>query len=103
MRLSGVTIRTYRPQYRPLFAIRYLKVNPLPTRYTLFISLIYRDAACVRMARPRGNKFREQSTYVALAWKLQSASCVVQGGRWSEMEMVDCFFCKGMEWRDEDI
>lgn len=29
---------TYRPQYRPLSTIRYLD-NPLPTCYTLFISL----------------------------------------------------------------
>jgi hypothetical protein len=39
MGLSGAAIGTYRPQYRPLSAIRYLDVNPLPTRYTLFISL----------------------------------------------------------------
>jgi hypothetical protein len=39
MGLSGATIGTYRPQYRPLSAIRYLDVNPLPTRYTLFITL----------------------------------------------------------------
>jgi hypothetical protein len=35
----GVVIGTYRPQYRPLSAIRYLDVNPLPTRYTLFSTL----------------------------------------------------------------
>jgi hypothetical protein len=40
MGLSGATIGTYRPQYRPLSAIRYLDVNPLPTRYTLFITLV---------------------------------------------------------------
>jgi hypothetical protein len=39
MGLSGVAIVTYYPQYRPLSAIRYLDVNPLPTRYTLFITL----------------------------------------------------------------
>jgi hypothetical protein len=39
MRLSGAAVGTYRPQYRPLSAIRYLDVNPLPTRYTLFIIL----------------------------------------------------------------
>jgi hypothetical protein len=39
VRLSNVAIGTYHPQYRPLSAIRYLDVNPLPTRYTLFISL----------------------------------------------------------------
>jgi hypothetical protein len=38
MGLSGAAIGTYRPQYRPLSAIRYLDVNPLPTRYTLFIT-----------------------------------------------------------------
>jgi hypothetical protein len=38
MGLSDVTIGTYRPQYRPLSAIRYLDVNPLLTRYTLFIT-----------------------------------------------------------------
>jgi hypothetical protein len=32
-------IGTYRPQYRPLSAIRYLDANPLPTRYTLFSTL----------------------------------------------------------------
>jgi hypothetical protein len=40
MGLSGVAIGTYHPQYRPLSAIRYLDVNPLPTRYTLFITLV---------------------------------------------------------------
>jgi hypothetical protein len=39
MGLSGASIGSYRPQYRPLSAIRYLDVNPLPTRYTLFITL----------------------------------------------------------------
>jgi hypothetical protein len=39
MGLLGVAIETYRPQYRPLSAIRYLDVNPLPTRYTLFSTL----------------------------------------------------------------
>jgi hypothetical protein len=39
MGLSGVAIGTYHSQYRPLSAIRYLDVNPLPTRYTLFITL----------------------------------------------------------------
>jgi hypothetical protein len=39
MGLSDVAIGTYHPQYRPLSAIRYLDVNPLPTRYTLFITL----------------------------------------------------------------
>jgi hypothetical protein len=39
MGLSGASIGTYRPQYRPLSAIRYLDVNPLSTRYTLFITL----------------------------------------------------------------
>jgi hypothetical protein len=37
--LSNTTIGTYRPQYHPLSAIRYLDVNPLSTRYTLFITL----------------------------------------------------------------
>jgi hypothetical protein len=41
MGLSGAAIGTYRPQYRPLSAIRYLDVNPLPTRYTLFIILVW--------------------------------------------------------------
>jgi hypothetical protein len=40
MGLSGTAIGTYRPQYRPLSAICYLDVNPLPTRYTLFITLL---------------------------------------------------------------
>jgi hypothetical protein len=39
MRLSGAAIGTYRPQYRPLSAIRYLDANPLPTRYMLFSTL----------------------------------------------------------------
>jgi hypothetical protein len=39
MGLSGAAIGTCRPQYRPLSAIRYLDANPLPTRYTLFITL----------------------------------------------------------------
>jgi hypothetical protein len=38
MRLSGATIGTYCSQYRPLSAIRYIDANPLPTRYTLFIT-----------------------------------------------------------------
>jgi len=38
--LSGVAIGTYRPQYRPLSVIRYINPNPLPTRYTLFITVI---------------------------------------------------------------
>jgi hypothetical protein len=42
MGLSGAAIGTYRPQYRPLSAIRYLDINPLPTRYTLFITLLSR-------------------------------------------------------------
>jgi hypothetical protein len=43
----GAVIGTYRPQYRPLSAIRYLDVNPLPTRYTLFSSLsCYTSAKC---------------------------------------------------------
>jgi hypothetical protein len=41
MGLSGAAIGTYRPQYRPLSAIRYLDANPLPTRYTLFITLLW--------------------------------------------------------------
>jgi hypothetical protein len=40
MGLSGVAIGTYRPQYRPLSAIRYLDANSQPTRYTLFSTLI---------------------------------------------------------------
>jgi hypothetical protein len=40
MGLSGAVIGTYRPQYRPLSTIRYLDVNPLPTRYTLFITVV---------------------------------------------------------------
>ena len=39
MGLSGAAIGTYRPQYRPLSAIHYLDANPLPTRYTLIITL----------------------------------------------------------------
>jgi hypothetical protein len=39
MGLSGAAIGTYRPQYRPLSAVRYLDANPLPTRYTLFSTL----------------------------------------------------------------
>jgi hypothetical protein len=39
MGLLDAAIRTYRPQYRLLSAIRYLDANPLPTRYTLFITL----------------------------------------------------------------
>jgi hypothetical protein len=35
----GAAIRTYRPQYRSLSAIRYLDANPLPTRSTLFSTL----------------------------------------------------------------
>jgi hypothetical protein len=44
----GAAIGTYRPQYRPLSAIRYLNVNPLPTRYTLFSTLFPRvgDRTC---------------------------------------------------------
>jgi hypothetical protein len=48
MGLSGAAIGTYRPQYRPLFAIRYLDVNPLPTRYTLFITLFVSGVAFVQ-------------------------------------------------------
>jgi hypothetical protein len=48
MGLSGAAIGTYRSQYRPLSAIRYLDVNPLPTRYTLFISLVWSIGACPR-------------------------------------------------------
>jgi hypothetical protein len=40
MGLSGAAIETYHPQYNPLSAIRYLDVNPPPTRYMLFITLI---------------------------------------------------------------
>jgi hypothetical protein len=40
MEISGAAIGTYRPQYRPLSAIRYLDANPLPTRYTLFSTLV---------------------------------------------------------------
>jgi hypothetical protein len=40
MRLLGATIGTYRPQYRPLSTIHYLDVNPLTSRYTLFITLL---------------------------------------------------------------
>jgi hypothetical protein len=40
MGLSGGAIGIYRPQYRLLSAIRYLDVNPLPTRNTLFSTLI---------------------------------------------------------------
>jgi hypothetical protein len=35
----GAAIGTYRPQYRPLSAIRYLDANPLPTCNTLFSTL----------------------------------------------------------------
>jgi hypothetical protein len=38
----SVVIGTYRPQYRSLSAIRYLDANPLPTRYTLFSTLVIR-------------------------------------------------------------
>jgi hypothetical protein len=40
MGLSDATIGTYRPQYRSLSAFRYLDVNPLSTRYALFITLV---------------------------------------------------------------
>jgi hypothetical protein len=43
MRLSDVAIGTYRPQYHPLSAIRYLNVNPLSTRYMLFSTLVVYD------------------------------------------------------------
>jgi hypothetical protein len=43
---QGAAIGTYRPQYRPLSAIRYLDVNPLPTRNTLFSTLLW--CSCVR-------------------------------------------------------
>jgi hypothetical protein len=36
----GAAIGTYRPQYRPLSAIRYLDANPLPIRNMLFSTLI---------------------------------------------------------------
>jgi hypothetical protein len=36
----GAAIGTYRPQYRPLSAIRYIDVNPLPTRNMLFSTLV---------------------------------------------------------------
>jgi hypothetical protein len=39
----GAAIGTYRPQYHPLSVIRYLDVNPLTTRYTLFSTLLVRD------------------------------------------------------------
>jgi len=47
-------------------------------------------------ARP-GHEVTSSESRVALACRLQSAGCVVQGGYWSEM--VDCFFCKGMKGR----
>jgi hypothetical protein len=37
---QSAAIGTYRPQYRPLSVIRYLDANPLPTRNTLFSTLI---------------------------------------------------------------
>jgi hypothetical protein len=40
MGLLSVVIRTYRPQYRPLSAIRYLDANPLSSRCTLFSTLL---------------------------------------------------------------
>jgi hypothetical protein len=40
VRLSSAAMGTYHPQYRPLSAIRYLNANLLPTRYTLFITLV---------------------------------------------------------------
>ena len=43
MKLLGATIGTYRPQYRPLSAIRYLDANPLPTRYPLIFTLATDD------------------------------------------------------------
>jgi hypothetical protein len=43
VRLLHATVGTYRPQYRPLPAICYLDTNPLPTRYTLFITLVPTD------------------------------------------------------------
>jgi hypothetical protein len=39
VRLLDAAVGTYRPQYHPLPAFCYLDVNPLPTRYTLFITL----------------------------------------------------------------
>jgi hypothetical protein len=44
MGLLSAAIGTYRPQYRPLSAIRYLDVNPMSSRYTLFSTLLH--AAC---------------------------------------------------------
>jgi hypothetical protein len=43
VRLLDAAVGTYRPQYRPLPAICYLDTNPLPTRYTLFITLLMGD------------------------------------------------------------
>jgi hypothetical protein len=43
MGLLGAAIGTYRPQYRPLSAIRYLDANPLSSRYTLFSTLHTRN------------------------------------------------------------
>ena len=40
MKLLGAAIGTYRPQYRPLSAIRYLDANPLPTHYPVFFTVL---------------------------------------------------------------
>jgi hypothetical protein len=39
----GAAIGTYRPQYHPLSAVRYLDANLLPTRITLFNTSLEAD------------------------------------------------------------
>jgi hypothetical protein len=54
VKISGVAIETYHPQYRPLPVIHYLDVNPLLTRYALFITLLAPHAVrpcTLRLAR----------------------------------------------------
>jgi hypothetical protein len=66
MGLSGAAIGTYRPQYRPLSAIRYLDVNSLPTRYTLFITLILHcSAPCTMPRAPRPSHKERQGMHAS--------------------------------------
>jgi hypothetical protein len=50
----GAAIGTYRPQYRPLSAIRYLDANPLLTRNTLFSTLVHSQVLPGGMGRYQG-------------------------------------------------
>jgi hypothetical protein len=80
MGLSGVAIGTYRPQYRPLSAIRYLDANPLPTRYTLFITMLETDASMVKTAL-EGDEYRLSSmggivTEIKHLMAMEFSSCV---------------------------